>query len=110
MAILREPKVWTKPRPTNETRRSSDLTLDEQANVRKAIRFLAVRLGSWPALAKAMNAQRATVWAAGWKRKVSAGLALRAARVAGVPLEDILRGAWPVEGACPHCGRSNPLT
>jgi hypothetical protein len=30
---------------------------------------------------------------------------LRASRLAGVPMETILAGEWPQEGACPHCGR-----
>lgn len=38
------------------------------------------------------------------REKLSA--AERAARLAGVPVEDVLAGRWPVEGACPHCGRS----
>ena len=105
MTILTKREVWRKPRPTDKTRRSSDLTPDEQANVRKALRFLAVRLGDWPKLAQAMKANQATVWAAGWKRGVSAGIAVRAARVAGVPVEEILSGRWPKPNACPMCGR-----
>jgi hypothetical protein len=39
-------------------------------------------------------------------RRLSAGLAVRAARYAEAPLEDLLTGAWPKPGACPMCGRS----
>jgi hypothetical protein len=106
MTVLSAPVVWKKPRPATETRRSSDLTPEEQANARKAIRFLAIRLGGQAKLAKAMRATRATINLATSKRgKPSAGLALRAARVAGVGVEELLAGRWPVEGACPHCGR-----
>ena len=99
MAILREAKAWRRERPANETRRSSDLTPEEQANAKAALRFLAKRHGSTGKLAKAMGATNGTVWEAVSKRGVvSAGIALRAARVAGVPLEDVLSGAWPVEG------------
>jgi hypothetical protein len=38
------------------------------------------------------------------KRGVSTGLALRASRVAGVPLERLLDRSWLPPGACPHCG------
>ena len=37
--------------------------------------------------------------------KPGAGMALRAARLAEVPVEDMLAGQWPVPRACPHCGR-----
>ena|ERR1700733_3272533 len=105
MGILREAKVWRRERPANLTRRSSDLTPDEQANVRKALRFLAVRLGSWPALGKAMRSNASTLWSVAHKQPVSAGIALRAARVAEVAVEEVLGGRWPVEGMCPRCGR-----
>ena len=105
MGILREPKVWREERALATTRRSSDLTPEEKANVRKALRFLSKRFGSWPALAKAMSANEHTVWTSAHKGAVTAGIALRAARVAGVPLEEMLSGAWPPASACPHCGR-----
>jgi hypothetical protein len=106
MAVLRERVRWERERPQNETRHSSDLTPAEQENVRTAIRFLSKRHGTYRDLAMAMGAKRATVLLAGQKGAVSAGIALRVARVAGVPLEDVLAGKWPVEGACPHCGRT----
>jgi|SRR5579863_4072460 len=106
MGVLREPKTWRRERPKTGTRRSSDLTPEEQANVRRALVFLKTRLGSWPAVAKAMGAEKSTVWRSAHKRNVSAGLALRAARVAGEPLERLLTGSWPAPGVCPHCGRS----
>lgn len=106
MAILRERTVWRKTRPANETRRSTDLTPAEQENVRVALRFLAKRYGDYTKLAAAIGAHRETVQRpARNARTVTAGLALRLARVAGVPLEDVLSGAWPTAGACPHCWR-----
>jgi len=93
-----------KPRSTTETRRSSDLTLDEQEHVRAAVRFLRVRLGGLAKLAAAMGSNIGTVTAI-LRRPVSAGLALRVARAAKVPLEDVLTGRWPPDGMCPHCGR-----
>ena len=99
---------WERDRPQNETRHSSDLTPAEQANVRAAIRFLAIRHGNYRALAKAMGSKRGTVLSTVRRGSVTAGIALRIARVAGVPLEDVLAGRWPVEGMCPLCGRGNP--
>ncbi len=107
MTILAKRSEWRLARPSNETRRSSDLTPEEQANAKAALRFLATRLGSGAKLAAAMGSNLAAVRHASKKRgAVSAGIALRVARVAGVPLEDVLSGAWPKAGACPHCGRS----
>ena len=106
MGILTKRSVWQVARPAGETRRSSDLTPEEQARAKVAIRFLAKRHGSALKLAQAMRANLETVRSAMSKRgPVSAGIALRVARAAGVPLEDVLAGRWPVEGACPHCGR-----
>ena len=106
MAILREPKVWVKSRPANETRRSTDLTPEEQVNVRRALHVLRQRLGGWAALAKALRVSVSTLQNYGSTRAPSAAVALRAARLAGVAVEDVLPGRWPVEGACPHCGRA----
>jgi hypothetical protein len=106
MTVLRERVSWAKPRAATERRTSSDLTPEEQANVKTAIRFLAKRCGTYAKLAEAMGAKTATVQLAGSKRgAVSAGVALRVARAAGVPLEAVLAGRWPVAGSCPHCGR-----
>jgi len=104
MAILRETKTWRRERP-DVARRSCDITSEEQANARKALRFLAQRMGGWGKLAEAMGTNKATVYAAAKRRAVSAGMAIRAARVAWEPVERLLGGRWPVEGACPHCGR-----
>jgi hypothetical protein len=106
--ILRSRVAWAKPRDPTATRRSYDLTPEERTNASAAIRFLAKRHGTVGKLTLAMGAKRRTVLAAMSRRRcaVSAGLALRAARVAGVPLEDVLAGRWPVAGACPHCGRT----
>lgn len=86
--------------------RGPELTEDERQCVKAALVFLRRRYGTWTALAKAMGIKRATVlYAAGKRGSVSAGVALRAARAAAVPLEDVLSGAWPKPGMCPYCGR-----
>ncbi len=107
MAILRSRVEWKKDRPATETRRASDLTPEEQANVKRALRVLRTRLGSLTALATAIRVNPHTLhWHVQRRGKPTAGVALRAARLAGVPLEELLAGSWPVEGACPHCGRA----
>jgi hypothetical protein len=42
------------------------------------------------------------------REKVSARLALRMARFAGIPVEDMMAGKYPPEGTCPHCGHRPP--
>lgn len=106
MPVLTEAKRWCKPRDPNSTRRASDLTPAEQEHVRKALRFLRVRLGGWEPLATAMQANTNTVWRVTHGGPVSAGIALRAARVAGVGVEEVLSGPWPMQGTCPHCGKT----
>lgn len=106
MAILEVKKTWrkTNPRPP----RRIDLTLDEQANARRVVRLLLVKLGSWEAVAKAMETSHGTVHSIGSSRRsISAGFALRVARAAGVPMEDVISGAWPKPGACMMCGRGD---
>ena len=97
MGILREKTVWKKPRAPRPTARPDELTPEEQANVRAALRFLRLRMGSWIALAKAMGLKPNTLQeAAGRKtRRPTAGIALRTARVAQVRVEIILAGKWP---------------
>jgi hypothetical protein len=105
VTILHARVSWTKLRPKAETRRSTDLTPDEQEHVRVALRFLAKRHGDVSKLARAMGAHRETVQRPVRGGIVSAGIALRAARIAGVTLESILLGEFPPDGVCPHCGR-----
>jgi len=79
---------------------------DEQlANARAAIRFLRVQRGTARKLAAAMRMPLTTVVRALRPGgTMSLRTAMRAARLAGVPLDDVLDGAWPGE-RCPHCGR-----
>jgi hypothetical protein len=101
--ILTHPISWRRQANRDLT---GDLTPTEQENVRKALRFLAQRYGDYTKLAKAMKSHRETVQRPARRdTRVTAGIALRAARVASVPVEDILSGAWPKPGMCPHCGR-----
>jgi hypothetical protein len=101
MPILRERIEWSRPRKV----RAPDLLPEEQAHVKAAIIFLRARVGSWPALVALSGVKLATLtWSARPKTGVTAGIAIRIARAADVPIDDVLRGAWPPAGACPHCG------
>jgi hypothetical protein len=101
--ILDKPIRWRR-----ETSQRTDLTPEEQTNVRKALDVLRVRLGGAQALAKALGVTFRRL--DNWLRKVgrpNAAAALYASRVAGVSVEDILTGRFPVAGACPLCGRTD---
>ena len=103
MAVLTHPVAWRRKAPRDV---DADLTPEERANVKAALRFLSKRYGSSAKLATVMRTKRGTVLNASSTRgPVSAGVALRVARAAGVPLEDVLAGRWPTPGMCPHCGR-----
>jgi len=83
----------------------SDLTDQEQRAVRLALRFLRFRAGAWKGLAKALRYEEHSLQkAATGKRPVSPTLALRAARLAGVGMDDMLTGQWLSGRVCPHCG------
>lgn len=85
---------------------ATDLTAQEQANVRAAIRFLRVQCGSAEALTKALRCNKTTVQSAmASARNVTASMAFRVARFAGVGVDDLLAGRFPPAGTCPHCGR-----
>jgi hypothetical protein len=38
------------------------------------------------------------------KRAVTPALALRVARFAGIPMDELLAGQWLSPRVCPHCG------
>lgn len=83
----------------------SDLTAKEQGAVRVAIRFLKARAGMWAPLAKTLRVHRRTLGAiASGRLPVTASVAVRVARLAGVGVDDVLLGRFPPAGACPHCG------
>lgn len=84
----------------------TDLTAEEQTNVRKALRFLRNRAGGWSAVASALGFTRKTLRHVGDDRKrvVSASMAFRVAKLAGVSVDDLLAGKYPPANACPHCG------
>lgn len=83
----------------------SDLDEKEQKHVRVALRHLHRRTGTWAATAEALRCAQETLKAVMRDRyPVSASLAFRVARLADVPIDDLLAGRFLPPGACPHCG------
>lgn|GEM_PF-6223061 len=83
-----------------------DLTAAEQANVLIALRHLRVKCGGWKPLADGLGFSRHTLRHVRMAEKaVSPTMAVRVARLAGVGVDDVLRGIYPPIGTCPHCGR-----
>lgn len=99
--ILAKREVWTKPKADD----SLSLTADEAKNVRAGLHWLRARHGGWEALGRALRVKATTLQGYGSKRPPSAAVAIRAARLGGVGVDDLLTGRWP-GGACPRCGRS----
>jgi hypothetical protein len=83
----------------------TDPTDQEQANARAAMRFLMIRAGGWKILAVALGFSKHTMrHVKKAEKNVSPRMALRVARVAGVGVDDVIAGRFPIVGACPHCG------
>lgn len=83
----------------------SDLTKEEQAHAREAVRFLSIRIGA-TAFPKAIHADPYTIRRVlDGRIPVSASLAVRVARLASVGVDDVLTGKFPPAGTCPHCGQ-----
>ena len=106
MKILRERQTWKRKNPpARSTQRLAELSAEEQANVLAAATKLRVQFGSWNAMAAAAGVNKITFYAACAKKAPCAGLALRLAKLAGVPVEHVLDGAFAKPGCCPMCGK-----
>ncbi len=82
----------------------SDLTLTEQRHVRTALKALRRRAGAFKPLAEALHFGAETIRKTMYGRQpVTANMAFRVARLAGVPIDDLLAGRY-LPGACPRCG------
>jgi hypothetical protein len=87
--------------------KTTDLTKDEQASVRAALRFLRARCGGWANAGKALRFGDGTLSDLANGRGVpSPLLAFRIARLAKVGVDDVLAGRFPPAGTCPHCGHA----
>ncbi|MFI5297065.1 MAG: hypothetical protein ACHREM_03125 [Polyangiales bacterium] len=108
MAVLTTRTLWRRP-DSNGRRALRQLTLEEAENVRVALRSLAKRFGTCRALGVAMGVGTGQVKnLCSRSGRPSAQSALSVARLADVPVDDVLTGRWPPAGACPHCGRCPP--
>jgi hypothetical protein len=90
--------------PTDTSGPMTDLTPNEQSNVRAALRFLKTRCGSYKALSKALGFGKSTAAALAAGRVVGPLVAFRVARLAKVSVDDVLAGRFPESGVCAHCG------
>jgi DNA-binding XRE family transcriptional regulator len=108
MAILTERRVWRRElKPPRATSPANRLTPEQQQNVMAALRVLYVRHGTWRDVGKAMGLSKAVMARiAKGTDKPSAGIALRAAALAEVPVEDVLSGKFGKPEVCPMCGKS----
>jgi transcriptional regulator with XRE-family HTH domain len=105
MAILRERRVWKRaPRPRGD--RIDALTPEQRANVRRTMDILRTKHGDWKRVARVMGvSSQALMRALSGTGKPGAGVAVRAARLAGVTVEDVIGGAYAKAWVCPTCGR-----
>jgi hypothetical protein len=107
VAILTETITRRRPRRS----RTFELSAAEQSHVKKALRFIYKHwFKNWADFADQLGCYRHTVIMAAGKgnshqSRPSIGLAVRAAQIAGVPVESILSGTWPNNNTCPRCGR-----
>jgi hypothetical protein len=82
----------------------NSLEPEQQENVRGALRALYMRYGTWLALGRAMGVGKNQLRLVMGKRYApSAGLALRAAKLAGMHVEDVLAGKLSEPERCPTC-------
>jgi hypothetical protein len=110
MTILKERQVWKRPKPEPPKvckTRLGVLSDEQEEGVRRALGALKIRYGSLNALARSIRVDPTYLnLMFNGRRKVHPGLAICAAQVAGVPVDDVLTGKFPAEGACPYCGRT----
>lgn len=84
---------------------TGDLTKQEQAAVRAALRFLRVRFGGWSPLAKVLKTRDTALSSiVGGHRAITARMVFKISRLSQVGIDDVLAGKFPPPGTCPHCG------
>jgi len=94
-------------RPPHRPRTIHSLAPAERRALQVALRNLRRAYGTWACLAEVMNLPKGSVCkVANGQEKGSPGMALRAARAAGMPLERVLSSALMPADMCPTCGRS----
>lgn len=82
----------------------NDLDEKEQKHVRTAMRFLRRRIGTWASVADGLRMSVRTLeTVVSGRGQVTASVALRVARLANTPFDDLVAGHF-MPGACPRCG------
>ncbi len=107
LRLVHPPNVGKDTRPSKGRRsRSYALTMEETRHVRAALHNLRRAYGSWACLAEVLgiSANSLTLVMFGTKRRPSPGLALCAARAAGMSVEAMLSGTLNAAGRCQACG------
>jgi hypothetical protein len=104
-AKAKERIIWKRELKPRKFELLNRLMPEQEENVRIALAVLRVRHGSLWAVARIMRVNPDAVVRASKKNgRPAAGLALRVAQVAGVPVDDVLQGRFPCPGSCPMCG------
>ncbi len=80
------------------------LTDKEQENVRLALRFLRVKIGTWESVAAALGTSALIIRTALSSGIVTPAMTFCVAGVAGVAVDDVLKGKFVPKGTCPQCG------
>jgi hypothetical protein len=105
MPILTAKQTWKRAPNQNSLKEKNRLLPVEEERVRCAMGALLIRYRSWVKVAVALKTDRTTVTRVLHIRKrATPAFALRVARLLGVPLGDVLSGAFPRPGQCPMCG------
>ncbi|CAN96691.1 putative transcriptional regulator [Sorangium cellulosum So ce56] len=91
-------------RPRSPALRLTDV---ERMRLRAALRNLRALYGTWACLAEVMGVSAGSIQQLASGNGGSHSMALRAAKAAGVTLDQIL-GRPAVAGRCPACGRGAP--
>jgi hypothetical protein len=85
--------------------KSTDLTLQEQKNVRTTIRLLHLKIGNWKTMARALKIEPDSIYrVVTGSRTITASVAFRVARLAEMSIDDVLSGAKLPAGICTQCG------
>jgi hypothetical protein len=87
---------------------TSVLALDEQDNVRVALRYMHSRFRSWTTVAKAIGVKKATLANLMVRDAVSVRVAFLVARCLKASIDDLLAGRFVPPTVCSHCGQPLP--
>ena len=95
--------------PRTKQRRTNSLTVGKPRLLRAALRNLRLKHGTWKALAALMGVSANSLWGISKGRDFgSMKIAVKAARLAGVPLTVLLGGKIVSADTCPTCGQVLP--